>query len=102
MERILTINYRYLENAKPETPCDKEADHLLSAKIAGECMVLLKNEDGILPLSREDDVAFIGEFAEKPRYQGGGSSHINSFKKTSALEAAAQEIVSNLQLRIKN
>ena len=88
VERILTINYRYLENAKPETPWDKEADHLLSAKIAGECMVLLKNEDGILPLSREDDVAFIGEFAEKPRYQGGGSSHINSFKKTSALEAA--------------
>lgn len=88
VERILTVNYRYLENARPETPWDKEADHLLSARIAGECMVLLKNEDGILPLSREDDVAFIGEFAEKPRYQGGGSSHINSFKKTSALEAA--------------
>lgn len=88
VERILTVKYRYLENAKPETPWDKEADHLLSARIAGECMVLLKNEDGILPLSREDDVAFIGEFAEKPRYQGGGSSHINSFKKTSALEAA--------------
>ena len=88
VERILTVNYRYLENARPETPWDKEADHLLSAQIAGECMVLLKNEDSILPLSREDDVAFIGEFAEKPRYQGGGSSHINSFKKTSALEAA--------------
>ena len=88
VERILTVNYRYLENAKPETPWDKEADHLLSARIAGECMVLLKNEDSILPLSREEDVAFLGEFAEKPRFQGGGSSHINCFKKTSALEAA--------------
>ena len=88
VERILTVNYRYLENAKPDTPWDKEADHLLSARIAGECMVLLKNEDGILPLSREDEVAFLGEFAEKPRFQGGGSSHINCFKKTSALEAA--------------
>ncbi|MCI6958149.1 MAG: glycoside hydrolase family 3 C-terminal domain-containing protein [Candidatus Faecousia sp.] len=88
VERILTVNYRYLENAKPETPWDKEADHLLSARIAGECMVLLKNEDSILPLNREDSVAFIGEFAEKPRFQGGGSSHINSFRKTSALEAA--------------
>ncbi len=87
-ERILRINYRYLENAKPETPWDKEADHLLSAKIAGECMVLLKNEDKILPLSKEDDVAFIGEFAAKPRFQGGGSSHINCFKTTSAVEAA--------------
>ncbi len=87
VERILTINERYLKNAKPETEWDKEADHLLSAKIAEECMVLLKN-DGVLPLAKEDAVAFIGEFAEKPRFQGGGSSHINCFRTTSALEAA--------------
>ena len=89
VERILNINYRYLENAKPHTPWDKEADHELSAKIAGECMVLLKNEEDILPLCKEDSVAFIGEFAAKPRFQGGGSSHINCFKTTSALDAAA-------------
>ena len=86
-ERILEINYRYLENAKPETPWDQEADHELSAAIAAECMVLLKN-DGVLPLSKADPVAFIGEFASKPRFQGGGSSHINSFKTTSAVQAA--------------
>ncbi len=86
-ERILNINYRYLENAAPETPWDKEADHLLSAEIAADCMVLLKNE-GVLPLNRDEDVAFIGEFAVKPRFQGGGSSHINCFKTTSAMEAA--------------
>ena len=95
-ERILNIVYRYLENAKPETPWDKEADHLLSAKIASECMVLLKN-NGLLPLSKEDDVAFIGEFAAKPRFQGGGSSHINSFKTTSALEAAKDLKVTSAQ-----
>lgn len=88
VERILRINYKYLDNAKPHTPWDKEADHLLAADIAAQCMVLLKNEDGILPLSKEDDIAFIGEFADKPRFQGGGSSHINCFKKTSAVEAA--------------
>jgi len=87
VERILTINYKYLENAKPETPWDQEADHLFAADIAADCMVLLKN-NGILPLCREDEIAFIGEFAEKPRFQGGGSSHINCFKTTSALEAA--------------
>ena len=87
VERILTINYKYLENAKPETEWDKEKDHLLAADIAADCMVLLKNE-GVLPLCREDEIAFIGEFAEKPRFQGGGSSHINCFKTTSALEAA--------------
>ena len=88
VERILNIVYRYVENARPETPWDKEADHLLAADIAADCMVLLKNEDGVLPLNREDDVAFIGEFAVKPRFQGGGSSHINAFKTTSAMEAA--------------
>ena len=87
-ERILNIVFRFVENAKPETHWDKEAQHLQAAEVAAECMVLLKNEDGILPLNKEDEIAFIGEFAEKPRFQGGGSSHINSFKTTSALEAA--------------
>ena len=87
-ERILNIVFRYLENAKPETPWDLEAQHAQAADIAAECMVLLKNEDSILPLKKEDEIAFIGEFAEKPRIQGGGSSHINCFKITGAVEAA--------------
>lgn len=87
-ERILNIVFRYRENAKPETPWDQEAQHLQAAEVAADCMVLLKNEDDILPLSREDEVAFIGEFAQKPRFQGGGSSHINCFKTTGAVEAA--------------
>ena len=88
VERILNIVFRYTENARPETPWDKEADHLLAAEIAADCMVLLKNEDNVLPLNKSDEIAFIGEFAAKPRFQGGGSSHINCFKTTSALEAA--------------
>ncbi len=87
-ERILNIVYRYVENAKPDTIWDKEAQHLQAAEVAADCMVLLKNEGDILPLSKEDEIVFIGEFAEKPRFQGGGSSHINSFKTTGAVEAA--------------
>ncbi len=53
----------------------------------GNPWLLLKN-DGILPLKENGQkIAFIGKFAEKPRFQGGGSSHINSFKVTGALEA---------------
>ncbi|MBR4549166.1 MAG: glycoside hydrolase family 3 C-terminal domain-containing protein [Oscillospiraceae bacterium] len=89
VERILNFVFRYVEHAAPKTPWDKEAQHALAAEIAGECMVLLKNEDAVLPLSRGETVAFIGEFAEKPRFQGGGSSHIRSFMTTGALEAAA-------------
>lgn len=87
-ERILGIVYRYLENAKPDTPWDMEAQHAQAAEAAAECMVLLKNEGELLPLGKEDRIAFIGEFAEKPRFQGGGSSHINCFRVTGALEAA--------------
>ena len=87
-ERILNIVLRYLENAKPETPWDKDKQHEQAAQIAAECMVLLKNEDDLLPLRKEDTVALIGEFAAKPRFQGGGSSHIHCFKTTGAVEAA--------------
>ena len=87
-DRNLNIVSRYLDNAKPETPWDKEAQHAQAARIAAECMVLLKNEDDLLPLNKADEIAFIGEFAEKPRFQGGGSSHINCFRTTGALEAA--------------
>ena len=47
-------------------------------------MVLLKNNDAILPLKKQEKVAVIGKFAKQPRFQGGGSSHINSFQTTSA------------------
>ncbi|HWR23069.1 MAG TPA: glycoside hydrolase family 3 C-terminal domain-containing protein [Feifaniaceae bacterium] len=89
VERILSVNERYLKSARPETVWDKEAQHALSARLAEECMVLLKNEDGILPLRKGDSIAFIGEFAQTPRFQGGGSSHINCFRTASALAAAA-------------
>ena len=87
-ERILNIVFRYLENARPETTWNMETQHRQAADIAAECMVLLKNEGDLLPLDKEDEIAFIGEFATKPRFQGGGSSHINSFKTTGAMEAA--------------
>lgn len=91
VERILRIVEK--SHAVDRTaPYDKEASHALARKMAGECMVLLKNE-GVLPLSKEDKVAFIGEFAEKPRYQGGGSSHINSFRTESAWEMADKAYV---------
>lgn len=86
-ERILTVVLKYLDHKKPETVIDFEADHEKACKIAAESMVLLKN-DGILPLKKDAKVAFVGEFARTPRFQGGGSSNVNAYKVTSALEAA--------------
>ena len=87
VRRILTIIDRYESNRKPDTPWDMEAQHVLARDLAAECMVLLKNEDNVLPISYTEKVAVIGKFAAAPRYQGGGSSHINSFKVESLLNA---------------
>lgn len=86
VERILNIVFRYEENRDKSAFFDRDKDHELARKVAEETIVLLKNE-GVLPLSEQDEIAFIGKYAMKPRYQGGGSSHINSHKITSALDA---------------
>ena len=86
VERILNVIFDYVDHKKDEV-FDMEKDHALAEKVETESMVLLKNE-GILPLKKGSRVAFIGAFAKNPRYQGGGSSHINSFRVTGALEAA--------------
>lgn len=85
VERILNIVFRYEENRDKSAFFDRDKDHELARKVAEETIVLLKN-DGVLPLSEQDEIAFIGKYAMKPRYQGGGSSHINSHKITSALD----------------
>ena len=69
---------------------DKENQHQLARKISSECAVLLKNDGSLLPLDSSKKIAFIGDFAQAPRYQGGGSSHINSFKVTSAIDAVKE------------
>lgn len=89
-ERILNIIFKYSENRQEDAVFDYEGDHETAAKIEEECIVLLKNQDKILPLDNRKKVAFIGKYAETPRYQGGGSSHINSWKVESAIEAVRE------------
>lgn len=89
-ERILDVIFRYTENRDTEAIFDYEKDHAAAAEIEAECMVLLKNENEILPLTSDKKIAFIGKYAKTPRYQGGGSSHINSWKVESALEAVKE------------
>lgn len=86
VERILRIIDRYVENHKVDPDFSLGVQHHLARKVAREAAVLLKN-DGVLPLRSSGRIAFIGAFAEKPRYQGSGSSHINASEITSALDA---------------
>ena len=61
-------------------PFDVEKHHAMAAKAAEQSVVLLKNENNILPLKKGAKVAVIGEFAQKARYQGAGSSVVNPTK----------------------
>ena len=57
---------------------DAAAHHALACRAAEESLVLLKNEGSLLPLAAGSKVAVIGDFAKNPRYQGAGSSMVNS------------------------
>ena len=57
---------------------DAAAHHALARRAAEESLVLLKNESSLLPLAAGSKVAVIGDFAKNPRYQGAGSSMVNS------------------------
>lgn len=79
VERLLRFIRKAGQERKAQTTVALEAHHALAKQMACESMVLLKN-DGVLPLSPGTSLAVIGEFAVRPRYQGGGSSHVNPTK----------------------
>ena len=69
---------------------DADAHHALARRAAAQSIVLLKNETGLLPLAKGEKVAVIGDFAQTPRYQGAGSSAVNSIKVDSFLDCLAE------------
>ena len=83
VDRIITL----VKRVKPhEAVFDFEGDHAKTARMAAESIVLLKNRNGILPLSPERRVAVLGEYAVHPRIQGGGSAFINCYAVDETLE----------------
>ncbi|MBR5543988.1 MAG: glycoside hydrolase family 3 C-terminal domain-containing protein [Clostridia bacterium] len=65
---------------------DSDAHHQLAREIASQCMVLMKNNNNVLPIKKDAKVALIGEMAHTPRYQGAGSSLINPIKLDNAYQ----------------
>ena len=67
---------------------DRDAHHALARRAAAESVVLLKNEDDLLPFKPGQSVALIGDFAQTPRYQGAGSSSVNATRVDNLKDAA--------------
>ena len=84
-DKIIEISKR-AEKVKGNYTYDSDAHHKLAREIAGQCMVLMKNDNNILPLKKDAKIAVIGEMAHTPRYQGAGSSLINPIKLDSAYD----------------
>lgn len=97
VERVIRLAWkaRDTRGGISDYPLDVEAHHNLARKIAAESAVLLKNENGILPLKKTAEIALCGAMAETVRYQGAGSSHINPTKLSSlkaSMEAAGGNV----------
>lgn len=72
---------------EPRPEVDYDSHHQIARELAAECAVLLRNEHQVLPVPSAVRMAVIGEFAEAPRYQGGGSAHVNATKVDQPLDA---------------
>ena len=93
VRRVLRLKFRLGLFERPYTPESEETDRFLlpaslavAERLAEESMVLLKNENDLLPLAEGAKVAVIGDFAQTPRYQGAGSSAVNSIKVDTFLD----------------
>lgn len=82
--KVIEATYEPVKNASKTI--DREDYQAMARHCAAESIVLLEN-DGILPLKQGSRVAIVGEFAEKPRYQGAGSSLVNPTKVENLLES---------------
>ncbi|BDB59703.1 MULTISPECIES: glycoside hydrolase family 3 C-terminal domain-containing protein [Rhodococcus] len=84
--RVIELVQKAVAAADPEATFDADAHHALAREVAGQSIVLLRNESDLLPLAADANVAVIGELARTPRYQGAGSSRIEPTRLDNALE----------------
>ena len=95
VRRVLTLNFRTAMNSrKPAGSMCSEAHVEAARRIAGEGMVLLKNDGGVLPvnLSEVRRIAVIGENAIKMMTVGGGSSSLKVKKEYTPLEGIIEAV----------
>lgn len=91
VDRILELIFTTTAALQANNPTiDHQAHHQMAQKVAEESIVLLKNQDQILPISHDKKIAVIGDFAQAARYQGAGSSIVNPTKLEHTLPNLAQ------------
>ncbi len=89
VEKILQIAFKVNES-KQLQDYDRKQHHQIALEMAEEAVVLLKNDNNILPLKNRK-IAVIGDIAKTPRYQGTGSSTINPYQLENAFNCFLEE-----------
>ncbi len=85
-DKIIELSKKAEPLLKETFTYDSDEHHKIAREIAGQCMVLMKNDNNLLPLKKDAKIALIGEMAHTPRYQGAGSSLINPIKLDNAYQ----------------
>ena len=96
VDELIDITLSTKNKKKPQDKAKMfEDNNALAREAARKSIVLLKNEENILPLDKSKKVAIIGDFAFSPRYQGAGSSMVNA-----TIVEDAQKLIKKLDLNI--
>ena len=88
--RNVALSLSVKDRQTPSIAADPVSQHKLARETAAQCCVLLKNDEQILPLSATQPLALIGAFAEKPRFQGAGSSQVRPTQVDTLVAALAE------------
>ena len=98
-ERVLRLVGRALADNGPAGAPDDAGHHALAREVAGQCVVLLKNDGDLLPLAPGlGHVAVVGEFARSPRFQGAGSSKVTPTRVDDALRTLLARLGDGVQV----
>lgn len=100
VERILELIFKAKEQERFTDEVDFESHRSISRKVAEESVVLLKNENNLLPITKEKykKVAVIGAFAKEPRYQGGGCTLVNPIRISKPYEEMEKLAAGEIEL----
>lgn len=94
---LLAVLLKAKDSHKVGAKFNAEQHNALAREVGSESIVLLKNDDQILPLdAKKQKIAFIGGFAKMPRYQGAGSSQVNPIKISNAFDEMKKYTGSNV------
>jgi len=100
VKEILTIVFKAKSLQKEGVKLAIEKDHAFARKVASEAATLLKNENDVLPITKEKykKIAIIGEFAKDPRYQGNGSSQVKPTKLDNIIDIIKNEYGEGIEI----